>query len=326
MVEEIVPPGLPIAAFPLAHESALGFLTRQLALNGSNVREALGLRDAGGRRHVVAEDAALFSALSGVSREWFDWRMPQRADRDRWSEVELFGHRWRSDWLLRDTRQQVCPTCLLEYGYARLEWDLQPYAACHLHGIVLQDTCRSCGKVILPVRPGLEICGCAGLLVSVRTSPMDAPEEVVRWSRWLSRQLDLQAVVNPGFQDLDLPMLCEGASPDGVYRLVQAMAGGPRDFKGAVLNGPGPWLSSLATVELLRTGIRTLEQLATGMSFERAPDKGCADALAQQMHRGVTAWDRALAAKLFHDLKIKARWRSRGRRLHQQMELFGDAS
>jgi len=311
-------------AMPLGHEGAMGYMGRLLALNASNLREVLSMQGPGHRRHVLASDATLFSGLSGVPKPWFDWRLPQWVKRDRWSEVELFGHRWRSDWLLRDTRQQVCAKCIADHGYMRFEWDLQPYVACHIHGTVLQDACHTCGKAILPTRPGLEVCGCTGFLTSHQQPAEPAPEAVVRWSCWLACRLDPVAQSSTHEHNSDAPMLCDGASPDGAYRIVQAMAGGTREYKGARMTGLSPWLSTRCMVDLLNTGMETLEQLAKGARFGRPPDKACAGALAEQMHRGVTAWDRALAAQLLTDLRIKAR-RTRGRRYLEQMELFGDA-
>lgn len=300
----------------------MGFMSRLLASNCSNVKEALQLHRNVYRRHVRATDVALFSELAGVPKPWFEWRIPQSVERDRWTEFELFGHRWRSDWLLRGTHQQVCPHCLAESGFARLEWDLQPYVACHIHGTVLQDHCGDCGKAILPDRPSLDVCGCAGFITHHPPQAIAAPTVVVRWCAWLSAQLNPLAGPTSISADDGLPTLCAGCSPDGAYRLIQALAGGPRAFRGAQMDCATPWLSTSATLDVLQTGIETLECLARGTRPVRRPDKGAADGLAEQAVRGVTAWDRAAASRLANELNARSRWRNVKPAIHQQLELF----
>lgn len=312
---------LPNPIAPLSQESAAGFMNRLLSLNGGEIRDALNLAGANRRRNVSSADAAVFSSLSGVPKPWFDSRLPQEVARDRWTEVELFGLRWRCDWILRGQRQQVCPVCLVEGQHDRLEWDLLPYCACHIHEVLLQDSCQSCGKTIFPDRPSLEVCSCEGFISISSTEMIPAPPSLVRWCAWLASKLDPVGNLTPPSAGGG-PALCDGASPDGAYRLVQALAGGPRAMRGEVMNGDSPWLSTASMAGLMTTGLAALEELAKGRRASRTPDKGTADALSEQVLRGVTGWDRALAAKLFAKLNVRAKWRTVRRCYHEQLDLF----
>lgn len=300
----------------------MGYMARLLALNASDVKEVLLEHRARYRRHVLTPDVALFSELSGVPPDWFQWRIPRFVEGDRWTEVELFGLRWRGDWLLRGTHQQICPECLRERGFARLEWDLQAYAACHVHGIVLQDSCHGCGKAILPDRPALEVCSCTSFLTRHKAISTKAPTAVVAWSAWLSHAL----IGNDGGRteniDDGLPPPCGGSTPDGAYRLIQAMAGGPRAMRGEVMHGVSPWLSSSSTVQLLQVGLDAFRGFAAALQKGRGPDRGTADALAEQSVRGVSAWDRAIAGKLVASLQVRSRWRNMKPGYQHQLELF----
>lgn len=313
---------LPVFCAPYDDEGAMSFINRALVRNASSVKDALQFHRKVYRRHVQASDAVLFSELTCLPPDWFAWRIPRNVARDRWTEIELFGMRWRNDWLLRGTHQQVCPQCLHEGGFCRLEWDLQAYAACHIHGVVLQDTCRACGKAILADRPSVEVCACGGCITSFPSDAPPAPEPVVRWCQWLSRRLTSATEMPTEAGDADVPALCAGCSPDGAFRLIQAMAGGPRGFKGALMESSTPWLNTETTVELLLAGLETLEAMALKTRRGRTHDKGSADALSEQAVRGVTPWDRATAARLAGVVGAKSRWRNVKPVIHQQLELF----
>lgn len=153
----------------------MGLMLRLFEANGVSTRDALNLRRDAQRKHVLATDAEFFSQLSGLPASWFEWRLPVEKPNDRWTEVLLFGKRWRNDWLLRGVRQQVCPLCLDSNKRLRSLWDLQCYAACHVHGVVLQDVCSSCARSISPGRPGIEVCACGRYLTSRAQRPLAAP-------------------------------------------------------------------------------------------------------------------------------------------------------
>ena len=301
----------------------MGFMLRLFELNAVSTRDALSLRRDAQRKHVLADDVEFFSGLSGLPHSWFEWRLPAEEVRDRWTEVRLFGQRWRNDWLLRGVRQQVCPQCLLEEPRHRALWDLQGYAACHLHGLVLQDSCAACSRLISPDRPGVEVCACGRFLTSRHLGATQAPRRVVAWSAWLTEQLFSGASATAGGPWL--PPEWGRVSADGAYRLIQAFAGGPRAFKGAILHASHHWLSSAATVELLDHGLKNWEGRRLRDLTVRSIDSGGAAALKEQSIRGVTVADREVALAVISGLGLKPRWRDVHERHQYQLQLFGEA-
>jgi len=315
---------LPIPEAPPPEESAGGYMLRLLSLNGANVSEVLAMHRQSRRRHLHISDVELFSKLSGVSSDWFDHRTPRPYADDRWREVALFGFSWREDWLLRGQRQQICPLCLNERGIARLEWDLVAYSACHIHKVILQDTCRSCEGAISPDRPALDICNCGGFVAKNDNQTVAACESLVTWTAWLSHKLLSTSHASEPVELWQLTPQIEGSSPDGAYRIVHAFAGGVRAFRGELLRSAAPWLSSRQVSDLLTRGLRTLAA-AAGTSAVEGLAAGTPDALAEQAARGITATDRAIAARILRRLRVKVRRRHSDGRLRTQGELFEDA-
>jgi hypothetical protein len=302
---------------PQANEAAVSYLIRALAMNNSSLREVLEHLYGHGRRHIPFEGSAAFTQLTGVEQTWFEHRLPRWVERDRWREICLFGQSWRDDWTLRGTRQQVCPSCLAETRFARAEWDLIAYAACHVHGAVLLDHCGYCGRGISPDRPALEVCSCGRYLVA-DTAP--AAPSVIQWSALLSRAIATGNSVEE--QQGDLGAL-QGLSADGAYRILLAFGGGQPALRGRVLNGIEPWLTSADMHELLATAI---QRLATSTEFpwgSRSDIQRCVSALAEQQLRGVTSFDRAFTAQVRDAIRLPSRWRNRHRVYQQQLTLFG---
>lgn len=304
-------------------EGAMGFMLRLFELNAVSTRDVLSLRRDAQRKHVLAADSDFFSLLSGLPASWFEWRLPIEEARDRWKEVRLFGQNWRNDWLLRGVRQQVCPLCLGKDRRQHALWDLQCYAACHVHGIVLQDFCAACSCSISPDRPGMEVCACGSYLTNRKLAQVGAPRRVVAWSAWLAEQLRMGPATS--LTKSQLPPEWGRVSPDGTYRLIQAFAGGPRAFKGAVLHSVHPWLSSAATVELLDHGLRGCEGQQVGKLSLRSIDSGGAAALKEQSIRGVSVADREVALAVIAELGVHPRWRDVRERYQYQLQLFGEA-
>ncbi|WP_279537330.1 TniQ family protein [Roseateles toxinivorans] len=311
---------------PERAESASGYMLRLLSLNGVGVREALALCRATRRRVPQAADTDLLSGLAGISAEWFDHRTPRPYVRDQWNEVALFGFTWRDAWLLRGFRQQVCPLCIREQGIARLEWDLVAYPVCHIHGIVLQDACRICGKGLSPNRPALDVCGCGGYFAARDNETSAATPSVKAWTVWLSQQLLADAGIAQQSGLLPFAPQLHGASPDGAYRLICAYAGGAKAFRGELILAGRPWLSSHQVSRLIAQGLDALHAAAGGAQTSIGLGSGTPYALAEQAVAGITAWDRAVASREMLRLRLGRRWRNALPRCPSQQELFADVS
>ena len=310
---------LAIEVAPRPDEAAYGFLLRALAANGANARELMALTRGSTRRHMDPMDANLFAALTGIEEQWFIERIAAEARGDRWVEIEVFGTRWRNDWTLRGQHCQVCPQCLLQHGFVRLEWDLTAYVACPLHGRLLVDRCRACGRALLPTRPAVDICGCGRFIADLDNVGVDPA--VVEWCRWLSKSL-LASLDLGAAPALLQPRDLAGLSPDGAFRMIVALGGGTRELRGAHLNSASPWLGTSSVHAVLCAGLATLQDLQSGRKPTAQLGLGCGDALSEQSVRGIAAFDRHAAASMLAKLKLRSRWRNVRPVVHEQGDLF----
>lgn len=61
-----------------------------------------------------------------------------------------------------DARQAVCPLCLAETGYGRVDWEFVLAPVCRVHRVALLDTCPSCGGPLRHGRTTIGACGYCG--------------------------------------------------------------------------------------------------------------------------------------------------------------------
>lgn len=312
---------LPIEVAPHVEESAYGFMLRVLAANGAHPRELLALTRGSTRRQLAPGDAPLFSELTGIGERWFDDRIPREIRGDRWIEIDVFGNRWRSDWSMRGQYCQVCPRCLLESGYARLEWDLTAYVACVIHRELLVDRCGACGRALLPNRPAVDICSCGRFIDCPPTVRAEVSADILNWCDWLSRAV--LAALADRLNPRTTPILSlQGLSVDGAYRMIVALGGGTRELHGALLHSESPWLGTDSVHDVLLSGLTALKQVDEGRKLAILNGRGCGDALAEQSVRGISAFDRHAAALMRTKLQLPARWRNVRRVVHVQGDLF----
>lgn len=314
---------LPIEVSPRAEESVSGFMLRVLVANGASPRDLLALTRGSTRRLASMEDVPLFSVLTGVDRQWFAERVPTEVRGDRWMEIEVFSSRWRNDWTLRGQYCQVCPQCLIDQGYARLEWDLTAFVVCPVHRRLLVDRCQSCGRALQPNRPAVDVCRCGGFIEGGDSAAADVEPAVVAWCQWLSDTL--MAGLATGASATPPPMAeLNGLSMDGAYRMVVSLGGGTRELRGAHLNSTSPWLDTRAAYEVLRAGLAALRDIEAGRALATPLGLGCGDAMSEQTVRGITAFDRHAAASMLSRLKLRSRWRNVKPVVHAQGDLFGE--
>jgi len=123
--------------------------------------------------------------------------------------------------------------------------------------------------------------------------------------------------------DAAVPQL-RGTSPDGAFRMIFVFGGGTKAYRGAQIHGKRAWLSSADVRALIAQGLEALWAAAVG---QRSGLSGSASlALAEQTVAGVTAWDRAIAAREMRNLKLGRRWRGSVPRCPSQQELFEDSN
>lgn len=312
---------LPIQVSPHADESATGFMLRVLAANGARPRELLALARGSARRLVSTEDVPLFSSLTGVAEQWFVERTPAFVRGDRWLEIEIFGGRWRNDWTLRGQRCQVCPQCLVERGYAKLEWDLTAFVACNIHRRLLVDRCESCGRALQPHRSAVDVCSCGAFIEGDDDELADVDPGVLDWCQWLSATVLARLAVTASTARPPAAAL-GGLSADGAYRLTTSLGGGNRELRGAHMNSTSPWLDTRAVYAVLRAGLASLGDIDAGRTPALPTGLGCGDALSEQSVRGITPFDRHVAASMLKQLKLHSRWRNVKPVVHSQGDLF----
>lgn len=301
---------LPIQTSPSSIESASGYLLRLLAANGESIKVLQAARH--------GDECEAFASLSGSAPDWFRHRLPAALRCDGWAEVALFGLHWREPWLLRGPRQQICPACLSQRGIAHMAWDLIPYVACHIHGVVLQDRCTHCGGAIRNDRPSLTVCDCGAILINDEERLVPASPLVVALSSRLAAGIGDEAAAGKAPIHRLVPSLY-GTSPDGAYRLVQAFSGGNEAFRTALIASRRSWLPSIDAHRLLHSG---LAKLAGFVGLEAHERQAVADALDDQQLGGITAWDRAAAARALTRLAKRPRRRLDALRPSWQMDLF----
>lgn len=62
--------------------------------------------------------------------------------------------------LVRFRSPKLCPACLEQANYHRAFWDLLPFTACPVHGLMLIDKCSRCGKHVHWLRGRVSYCRC----------------------------------------------------------------------------------------------------------------------------------------------------------------------
>jgi TniQ len=91
--------------------------------------------------------------------------------------IILEGVRVHLDALVK-ARTPICPCCIAESGYARVDWDLAPVTVCTRHHLVLRDECSLCGQAILWDRPALLLCESCGADLGAQNGSSASQAEV----------------------------------------------------------------------------------------------------------------------------------------------------
>lgn len=310
---------------PDDRESASGFALRMFALN--NVTGAHILRMQGLRRNRSMwryADANSLSLLTGAEEHWFEWRLPNYVCCERpGREIDIFGCRWRADYLLRSSRNQICPICLRTNRICHWAWDLSGFCVCPEHSVVLQDYCGSCGRGLPQERPSTDICSCRGYISTANNGLKSRGDIDILsiWSRWLFSSI----LLSQGGYCLDygtLPWLLNGLSIDGVYRMALIFGGGVMALQREKILGAANWVTSQGTADVLGFGLRRIFELKKVDDVRNlVPPLPIRDLFDQKI-RGVTGLDRAVASGLLWKLRFNVRRMPRVGFMHEQGELF----
>lgn len=303
-------------------ESCVSALLRSCARNCWSIGQAFQLLGRSPPKALNADHRGCILAVTGLSVHWMEGRLPEPKRIDDQAVMCWGGQVWLERHTMRGVRQQLCPQCLREGGWGRMEWDLLLYPCCHVHSLHLVDNCRHCGVSIGLLRPAPELCSCGHFYAAAK--PPEQPSELlVKWCTWLSGwvALGMGQASRPPSDEL-LPALLRGCTPDGACRLLLAACGGPKMLAGLKGSMERPWVPSAGMARLLEAGLVTLQALSSKGSLGRGNQPPCATSIAKQVKAGLTAQDRLRA---LHLLNASRPW-SNGRKPRltssQQLDLF----
>lgn len=311
-------------------ESVLGYALRMAEANRVNgLAGTARLLGCGSIVRGGSSHAAAIARLYGASPGRLLSLAPHQLRRDGALHVSLLGCELSRPWLLRSQRPQVCPRCLAEYGYARVDWELMFMTHCRLHWIRLLDQCPGCREALHWRRKTLKRCSCGTDLSSTESAePCANPS--AGFAAWLATRMGLPATAVSAVDRFDWQRNFEALSIDGALLLLWAL-GARRNAHDTV--EPGRTHGPIATTEVVALIERAYDRLRV-LGAESTTD---IDGLASAVHtsalvslaaRGLTDGDRRLASQLL--LRIGYRtWKSarvRDRSPHAQLELFEQPS
>lgn len=187
---------------PKADESPLGYYRRLSAANAlTSWKELAVMAEVSPSRTGLLGVPDHIATMLNVPRDWTD-RLAQQ-------EHELRALRS----LHRSGRDAVCPLCLAEDMYLRIDWEHAYATACTRHRVRLVDRCTGCNSPLDLTRGHIAQCGCGHDLVSLpREQATDA-------ELWLSALLS-----GPGNTDAEcIAPDVYGADPKAVAQLAKTL-------------------------------------------------------------------------------------------------------
>jgi len=147
---------------PLSTETLRGYLMRAAEANGRSSADRVVVEALGYVSLTITPAQALqladycrcapseFFQLSGIEY--------RNTDGSRFWKVE--GNAVTKDYLIRASRQALCPKCLESHPVLKARWDLTLYTACVTHRCLLLEKCPKCARLISPRRTKLAVCNC----------------------------------------------------------------------------------------------------------------------------------------------------------------------
>ncbi|PGH57650.1 hypothetical protein CRT60_06560 [Azospirillum palustre] len=248
---------------PHEGESLSGVIVRsaERARLGSALENAAmaGLRLPGSA--VSNDDLTPLAFLTGIPSD--------RLDAMAYRPVDGGRHRYLGSAIDRDLialrPRRVCPVCLKETGFHRMEWDFAPATACLRHHCRLETSCPVCGRRFGWEHPSLTECPCGASITALL--PRIIPDAVV------SALSDLYAITSGASLPWIPPELTDCTPSDllkatlmigmvvtgwnGRHRVASMVAAGVEAVDAIMVagaNGLHRWPASLE--EIRRTGIR----------------------------------------------------------------------
>src|SRR5450830_947779 len=168
-------PLLPCQGNPNEEESLMSFVLRTANLN--NMHGIHWLYQLLGREKIKRfkyEDCPSIASIFGADIDLVRSAMPRSRRIDGITVYDIYKQRFSKSYLIRPLRPQICPKCMMDFGYSKMEWDLLLACACPEHFCELVDHCPQCGNSIQWERPFFSTCNCG--FAWERISPKWVPD------------------------------------------------------------------------------------------------------------------------------------------------------
>lgn len=166
---------------PLIGESLRGYLMRTAEANDRSSADRVVLEALGYASLTITPSQALqladycrcapseFFQLSGIAY--------RGTDGARFWRIE--GNAVTKDYLVRASRQALCPKCLEQRPMLKARWDLTLNTACAEHRCMLLEKCPQCARLISPRRAKLAACNCGFLFSDASVVEAAEPQLVI---------------------------------------------------------------------------------------------------------------------------------------------------
>jgi hypothetical protein len=198
-------PLLPCQGNPNEEETLMSFVLRTANLNNIHgIYWLYQLLDREKIKRFKYEDCPSIASIFGADIDLVRSAMPRSRRIDGVTVYDIYKHRFSKSYLIRPLRPQICPKCMMDFGYSKMEWDLLFVCACPEHFCELVDHCPQCGNSIRWARPFFSECNCG--FAWERISPKWVPDTspCVRVAAILRNKLrfpDLRDIPNDPFEN-----------------------------------------------------------------------------------------------------------------------------
>lgn len=211
-------PAFPVRDTVQPGESGQGYVLRLATANG--LRGLPVVKSGLGRSRfqtLDGDDAARLSKWFGASEEVLLMALGHISRGASGEGFSYAGQEIGRSYFLNRGHPRVCPQCLTQDGFCRVEWDFSLVVACPHHSCHLADRCAMCGSALDWNRPGLMACRCG---IDIRGWPTQSltPIALERFfAQWVAEAMSFGADVRAPLDRVD-------PAPFGLLRLLRPLS------------------------------------------------------------------------------------------------------
>jgi len=198
-------PLLPFQGNPYEEESLMSFVLRMSNLNNVHgIHWLYQLLEREKIKRFKYEDCPSIACIFGANIDSIISTMPQSRCIDGVSAYDIYKNRFSKSYLIRPLRPQLCPKCIMNFGHAKIEWDLLLTCTCPEHSCELIDYCPQCGNFIKWTRPLFSACNCGFLWERISPKWVSDTSPCIRVAAILRNKLrfpDLMEISSDPFEN-----------------------------------------------------------------------------------------------------------------------------